>query len=172
MKEIWKDIKDYEGLYQVSNCGNIRSMKRNIILKPSINHKGYLQVVLYKNNISKTKRIHRLVAENFILNLQNKPQINHIDGNKRNNNLNNLEWCTNSENQKHAFANKLQKDISGKNNPKARKINQYDKNNNFIKQWDCIKDISINLKIHYSSIIRCCNGTYKTCKGFIWRYAN
>lgn len=169
MKEIFKDIKGYEGLYQISNFGNVKSLKRNIILKPSSNRKGYLHIILYKNHKSKNSIIHRLVAQAFIPNPENKPQVNHIDGNKRNNNVNNLEWVTNSENQKHAFKLHLQTN-SGNNNPRARKINQYDLNGKLIKTWNSIYEITKELGINRSSIWRCCIGKYKKSHNYIWRY--
>ena len=169
MKEIFRDIKGFEGLYQISNFGNVKSLKRNIILKPSSNGKGYLHIILYKNRKSKVSRIHRLVAQAFIPNPENKPQVNHIDGNKRNNNVNNLEWVTNSENQKHAFRLHLQTNV-GNNNPRVRKINQYDLDGNFIKTWNSIYDITKELNINRSSIWRCCTGKYKKSHNYIWRY--
>lgn len=124
MIEIWKDIKDFEGIYQVSTFGRIKRLSRKtinegllgknkelqlkeIILKPSTITKGYKGITLTKDKKRYPKKVHRLVAEAFIPNPNNKPQINHIDCNKSNNNINNLEWCTNSENQKHAFKNGL-----------------------------------------------------------------
>ena len=171
MKEIWKPIIGYENLYQVSNLGKIKSLKRNIILKPSHNRKGYLQIILYKNKNKKVGRIHRLVAEAFIPNPLNKPQVNHIDGNKANNCIYNLEWCTNSENQKHAFKNNLQTN-KGNNNPRIRKVNQYDLQGNFIKTWNSIYDIVKELNIDRSTVWRSCIGKYKQGKGYIWKYAD
>lgn len=124
MIEIWKDIKDFEGIYQVSTFGRIKRLSRKTInegllgknkelqlkekiLKPSTITKGYKGITLTKDKKRYPKKVHRLVAEAFIPNPNNKPQINHIDCNKSNNNVNNLEWCTNSENQKHAFKNGL-----------------------------------------------------------------
>ena len=129
MKEIWKDIPEYEGLYQASNLGKIKSLKRitkkeyrnNRIVKERImkgtkNQDGYLKVH-FKNkekNIDKGLFIHRLVAKAFIPNPDNLPQINHIDGNKLNNKVENLEWCTNLYNQQHAWKNGLHKAKRGK----------------------------------------------------------
>jgi len=161
MNEIWKDIKGYKGLYQVSNLGKIKSIKRNVILIPAKNHKGYLIVSLTKNNDKKTFSLHRLVAETFISNTENKPQVNHINCIKTDNRVCNLEWNTQSENQKHAFANGLQTNI-GNNNPRCRKINQYDLDGNFIKTWNSIYDITQELGYSRSSIWRCCVDKYKT----------
>lgn len=100
MNEIWKDIDGYEGLYQVSNLGRVKSSKHDIILK-TYSNRGYHQVQLSKNNIKSNKTIHRLVAQAFIPNPDNKPQVNHIDEDKTNNKVSNLEWVTAKENSNH-----------------------------------------------------------------------
>jgi len=106
MEEIWKDIKDYEGLYQVSNFGRVKSIYR--IRIQHINEFGYYRIVLSKNSKLKTFSTHRLIAEVFLENPNNLPEINHKDGNKQNNCVSNLEWCTSSYNQIHAFKTGLQ----------------------------------------------------------------
>lgn len=105
MNEIWKDIKEYEGLYQVSNLGRVKRVETDRILKGQNNSTGYLRVRLYKNNIAYNMRVHRLVAEAFIPNPDNKPQVNHIDEDKTNNSLANLEWMTAKENNNHGTRN-------------------------------------------------------------------
>ena len=113
--EIWRDIVDddvdYEGKYQVSNFARVRSFHRDKvkIIKPDIIHTGYLRVLLYKNGKTKSYYVHVLVAKAFIPNPENKTQVNHIDGNKFNNNVENLEWVTPSENIVHAFEKGLSK---------------------------------------------------------------
>ena len=104
MEEEWKPIKGYEGLYEVSNTGKIKSFQRGKIriLYPRKTPRGYLHVILSKNKVNKDLRVHRLVASAFIPNPLNKPEVNHIDGNKDNNNVDNLEWATRGENMNHA----------------------------------------------------------------------
>ena len=105
MKELWKDIKGYEGLYQVSNLGRVKRVTTSRILKGCKDKDGYLKVILCKNNIKSTKTVHRLVAQAFIPNTENKLEVNHIDEDKANNTVNNLEWSTRKENLNHGTRN-------------------------------------------------------------------
>ncbi len=174
--EIWKDIKDYEGLYQVSNLGNVKSIKRSCnqryglrqvkerILKTGKTKKGYLIVALRKDQITKTHAVHLLVANAFIPNANNYPQINHKDENKENNNVNNLEWCTNKYNCNYGTRTERQKQKVSK------PVLQYDLQGNFIKKWSSISEAAQQLKICIVSISNNCLGKYKTAGGYRWKY--
>lgn len=164
MKEIWKDIIN-DNNYMISNLGNVYSKRNKIILKPYKTRKGYLRIML-----SNRKRylVHRLVAQAFISNSNDLPQVNHIDGNKQNNCVNNLEYCTQSENMQHCLKTGLRIMPKGKEVYNARAILQYDINNNFIKEWDCIQDAQRELNLHHIS--ECCYGKRKKCGNFIWKF--
>ena len=194
MKEIWRSVKDFEGLYEISNLGNVKALRRTWkvwnyqgkkyqemgnkekILSSSLSKCNYKQVMLSKEGKRYLKTIHRLVAEAFIPNLDNKPCINHIDGNKLNNCVENLEWCTYSENSIHSWNNNLEKPYwegkFGKNHSTSKQVTQYDLRGNLIKKWDCISDAVRALKIDGGRITKCCQHK-KYCHsagGYIWEY--
>ena len=109
-REVWKPISGFEGLYEVSNMGRVRSLRRNIVISARKREKdGYVTCNLSKEGSVKCKLVHRLVAETFIPNKESKPEVNHIDGNKQNNSIKNLQWVTASENQRHSIEIGLRK---------------------------------------------------------------
>lgn len=191
MAELWKDIPGYEGLYQVSDCGNVRSLNwrntgivKNLYLKP--HNKGYLQVELVKNRKKKMLTVHRLVAATFIPNPDNLPVINHKDENKSNNRVDNLEWCTFSYNATYSMdrhPEKYKTHICHKNGnifrrkctpyKHTKKVEQIDiPSNTVVKVWDDIVTIKGECNYNAWSITECCNGNRKTAYGFKWRFAN
>ncbi|ALO80891.1 NUMOD4 domain-containing protein [Enterococcus faecalis] len=151
--EKWKDIVEYEGLYQVSNLGNVYSFKTNKYLKPSGDK--YLHVILSKNNRTKTVRIHRLVAEAFIPNQDNKPQVNHIDGDRYNNNVKNLEWLTCKENIVHAYdyLGKVASTTNAHNSNKVR-CEVIEKSNGNSIIFDSIKEAENYYGVHTNTFSR------------------
>ena len=166
--EIWKDIPGYEGLYQVSDCGRIKSLnyrrtKQECIMKPRVAH-GYQYVKLFKDKLRKLVKVHRLVAQVFIPNPDNKPEVNHINGIKTDNRAENLEWTTHSENQLHAYRNGLQKQNS-------KSVLQYDLQDNFLKSFESIAAAVNETKVHRGCISECCTGKRKTAGGYHWEYS-
>ena len=183
--EIWEDINGYKSLYQISNKGNVRSLDRIIFRKNKIPihvrgktltaviaPNGYPVVALWKDNRGKTVYIHRLVAETLIPNPHDYPIINHKDENKANNCVENLEWCNMLYNNNYAARNQ-RLSLSLKNNNKlSKKIIQYSTDNQFIKEWNSIREIERVLHIPGSAIVRVCKGLGKSSHGFLWRYHN
>lgn len=184
MEEIWKDIKDYEGLYQVSSYGRVKSlarprkMPRNLfryteekILKWQFNKKGYMRVILYKNGKNQIFFIHRLVAETYIPNPYGKSDVNHKNGIKTDNRVENLEWCTTKENIRHSWSIGLRKKRIGKENHLSIIVEQYDIQGNFIQEWNGISEAGRQLRINPTNISYCCKGKRKTAGGYKWEYA-
>ena len=157
MKEIWKEILGYEGLYEVSNLGRVRNMRTGRILKPGPDKDGYLLVGLYKSGVRTTNKIHRLVGQAFLPNPQNLPQINHKDEDETNNAVSNLEWCDNKYNNNYSH---------------AKPILQYDKTGNFIREWPSARKIEEETGIYNPNISKCCLGKLKTSGGYIWKFKN
>lgn len=176
--EIWKDIVGYEGIYQVSNLGKVKRIgaygnqtskkwKSNKLLKPASKNNGYMFVGLSKDGSVKSKHIHRLVAEAFIPNPQNKSTVNHKDGDRSNNIVENLEWATYSENNVHSI------DVLGrdsKNRSDSKPVLQFDKVGNFIKEYPSMREAQRQTKI--IGIDKVCSGVKyrKTAGGYVWRY--
>lgn len=174
MEEIWKDIKGYEGLYQVSNLGNIKSLNYNKtgkekILKPTKQSCNYLRITLSKNGKGKIFLIHRLVAETFLPNPYNLPQVNHKDENTENNCVENLEFCDRKYNIN--WGTGVKRSAKNRTNGKCSKaVLQYDLVENFIKEFPSLKEVQRQLGYHTGSISNCCNGKTNTAYGYKWQY--
>ena len=153
-QEIWKDIPRYKGKYQASNFGRLRNKKTLKVFYGCKDKDGYLITTLRKNGIKKTEKVHRLVAESFLFNPNNYDNINHIDENKLNNRIDNLEWCTTAYNNSYS---------------KSKKVGQY-KGNKLIKIWNNSKEAEKELLIWATNIRSCCNGRIPKAGGYIWRF--
>ena len=159
INEIWKAIDSYEGLYEVSNTGLVRSLKfgKMKILQPRNNGYGYLHVVLCKDRKAKNMCVHRLVANAFILNPNNLETVNHKDENKLNNNVSNLEWLNRGDNIRYS-----------NNKP----VLQLDKVGNVVKQFSSISEASKQTGINMSNICQACRSRLKTAGGYVWLYVS
>lgn len=163
MNNEWKPVVGYEGFYEISDNGEIKSLIKNRLLKPCIHKKGYLVVTLTKGNAHKHYYVHRLVAAAFIPNIDNKEQVNHIDGNKHNNCVENLEWCNDAENRMHAYKNGLRK------MEELIEVEMVSIDGNFIDKFPSISEASRRTGINIGNISRCCNGGCKTAGGYIFK---
>lgn len=173
--ERWKPIAGYEGIYEISSLGRVKSLPKNFtrnsrivnfserLLTPS-NSRGYRTIVLTKNGIHKTYAIHRLVALAFIPNPNKYPQVNHKDEDKSNNNVENLEWCTSLYNQNYGTC-QLRKSKS-----KGVPVIQYSKDGFFINEYPSLKVAAATNGFQSSPIQNCCCGRSKSSYGFIWKY--
>ena len=173
IKEVWKDIPEYAGYYQISNMGRVKSISHTVkanvsggiretsgcIKKAFVGWHGYVWVSLCKDGHSKTFSMHRLVAIAFIDNPRNLPTVNHKDGNKENNCVENLEWCTNHENQMHAARNGLL--------PKSKKVLCVDTETIYQSSGEAERATGICGR----NIRSACTGRYKTAGGYKWEWA-
>lgn len=178
MEEVWKDVVGFEGLYKISNNGKIISLRYhnrfgiNFELT-QFNNKGYYRVVLTKNKKSHTYKVHRLVAQAFIPNPNKLPEVNHINGIKNDNRVNNLEWCSHQNNIKHAIKTGLIKTNMehikklGVRNSKI--VGQFDKGK-LINKYNSVREASDLTGVYESGIYRTCQGKYKSCHNFEWKY--
>lgn len=174
MKETWKDIPGYEGLYQASTLGRIKSYSRKgnhgkeHLLQLRIDKGGYLRALITKNKHSKQCLVHRLVATTFIPNPSHFPQINHKDENPSNNNVNNLEWCTAKYNSNYGSRTSRMKETLT-NGPCSKKVYQYSLNGNLIRIWPSGRECTRN---GYDSrnVSAVCHGRRKTAYGYIWSF--
>lgn len=189
MKEIWKDITGYEGLYQISNTGIIRSHDRLIVIPPNpkstygfsyikkgqiikqiTDKSGYMKVLLYdKNSNRKNAFVHKLVAIEFVDNTDNLPQINHKDENKSNNCVSNLEWCTAKYNTNYGTCIKKRSEKQIYNNNRVKAVAKIGDNGEIIEEYISMRNAARVNKLPQSNIFKSCNNNIK-CGGYLWRY--
>ena len=186
-KEIWKDVEGFEGLYQVSDRGRVKSLNRVVsygdrhytirekIKKGTIKSRGsqkgggYVVVSLYKDNKSHMNYVHRLVAKAFILNVDNKLTVNHKDGDKTNNNIENLEWMTYAENNEHAYMTGLTTYENRKNEQsKSISVKQFDLKWNFIASFQSMREAQRITGCDATRIGKCCKNKKLTSGGYHW----
>ena len=168
-KEVWRDIEGYEGLYQVSDQGRVKSLgrkwsKSERTLKPVVRHDGYVVVNLYSGGERKMFKVHRLVCEAFHGNPDNKPQVNHINEIKTDNRASNLEWATARENSNFGTRNER----LGK--AQSKSVGQYTRYGQLIKIWPSTKEVQRQTGFSNCNISLAANGKYKQAYGFIWKY--
>lgn len=185
MQEIWKDIPGYESIYQVSNFGNVKSLQSGNhhskikILTPICADGRYLRVTLYKQKKPKYFPVHRLVAMAFIPNPENKPQVNHINGNKKDNRVENLEWCTSSENNLHAYKSGINKGSkpwlgkTGFQNSTSIPVNQIDlSTGSVLATFGSMEEAGRLTGCSPAKIGKCCKGVFSQTHGYGWKYAD
>ena len=190
MIEIWKDIEGYEGLYQVSNMGRVKSLNFNKTgeekIMKLVDGYGYLRVNLKHKGKSKMYQVHRLVAEAFIPNPDNKPEVNHINTVKTDNRVwinedgsidydkSNLEWATPKENSNNPITLKHRSDYMkgriGKEHNCSIPVIQFTKDGYMVRKWDCAADVSREHNIHHTHIYQVCKKIRKTTGGYVWKY--
>lgn len=170
--EHWTPVEGYESSYLVSTQGRVFSILTNQVIKPKVNNRGYLHVILRKNGTARSFLVHRLVAKAFVLGEQPGDTVNHIDENKTNNCSNNLEWCTLSSNCSKYYANHTD-DLKGVQRGKKEIpiVVEQIHNGKIVKVWKSAAEVKRSLGFSTWSIAQCCRGKRKSAYGYTWRYA-
>lgn len=173
MNIIWKDVIEYELNYEVNNLGQIRNKKTGLMIKPLNNGHNYFSVPLCLNGVKKRLYVHRVVASSFLPNPELKKEVNHIDGDRSNNALSNLEWVTRSENHFHRYKVLNQKGVNfgktGEKNWNSKKVGCFDENMNLIKEYYGVMEAARQIGVNEASIRSAIYSSGKL-KGFKWKY--
>lgn len=184
MNEIWKDVVGYEGIYQVSNLGRIKALPRKVkvcggayrligehIVKPTKCKNGYLEAAFSVRQKREVRLLHRVVAQAFIENPDNLPEVNHIDEDITNCHADNLEWCTSKYNANYGTRNERVAQTK-KQTGSVKAVYQFDLNGNLINRFEKISDAAQEVGADISAIIRVCKGKQQTSMGYRWEYAS
>jgi hypothetical protein len=167
MRKVIEDFPKYE----IDDAGNVFNKKSNKQIKEKLNNKHYSIVNLWIDGYhAKQRLVHRLVAKAFIPNPDNKSEVNHIDGNKQNNSVNNLEWVTRKENVYHSIKHGLAPQCSIGYEKRGYKVSQFTLDGTFVKTWRSLREIESVLGYAHGNISNCCNGKYKQAYGYHWKY--
>lgn len=162
--EQWKDIQGYEGLYQISNTGKLWSVRKQRLMKPYMANGYYKVDIRNENGKRKKEYIHRLVAINYLEKPADKNIVNHKDGNRLNNSVDNLEWCDAKYNNNYGTA------LINKSRAHTKPFYQFDKEGNLIKRWDNFIEASESVGCNKMNIYNCLKGHTKTAAGYVWKY--
>lgn len=170
LTEIWLPVKDYEYLYEVSSLGRIRSYKTKRILKPSKNKSGYLLVALSKNGKPKTYRVNRIVCEAFKC-IPDGCHADHLNFIRDDNRFDNIRPLHHSENEARVSDVGRKRQVEGAKKSLSKKIKQFDKQGNLLKEWSSLRDIERETGFAHNFVLQCCKGKYKQAYGYVWKYA-
>lgn len=171
MQENWKSVAGYEGLYEVSDLGRVRNAKSGRMLKPCRHKLGYMSVMLYKEKEPRRHNIHRLVAMAFIDNPNGFGVVNHIDENKANNKVDNLEWCSVEHNMRHGTLQERLSNMRGHDGRNKKPVAQIREDGQVVKIFESVAQASRETKTARASIYLSCRGNNKKANGFYWSYA-
>lgn len=184
MEEVWKDVQGFEGIYQVSNLGRVRSLDRYVecvdsfrhykgkIMKQDKKKNGYMQICLRRQQVHKQVLVHRLVADAFIPNVDNLPEVNHKDENKENNCVENLEWCTQAYNNSYGEGHKQRSKNAIKYaiQKQSMPVLQYSLEGKLLAEYYSATEAARKNNCRQGGISECCNGRQKTAYGYVWKY--
>lgn len=175
--EVWREVKEFAGKYEVSNFGRVRSLDyrhtgQARVLRPSMSTDGYLLVDIFKDGKKTRKFVHRVVAEAFIENPSNLTQVNHRNEIKEDNRVENLEWISQKDNINYGTGNERRSKAQLNHPKKSKRVLQFDRSGNLLREWLSTSEVERQTGWCQGHISLACRGKLKTTHGFVWRYAD